>query len=38
MEDYYSDDDADEVSPHNPPKTVIMQEYGDRFNNAVSIA
>lgn len=36
MDDYYSDDDMDEVSPQNPPKTVIMQEYGDRFNNAVS--
>lgn len=37
MDDYYSDDNMDEVSPQNPPKTVIMQEYGDRFNNAVSI-
>lgn len=37
MDDYYSDDNMDEVSPQNPPKTVIIQEYGDRFNNAVSI-
>ncbi|XP_031563472.1 uncharacterized protein LOC116299006 [Actinia tenebrosa] len=35
MDDYYSDDDMNEVSPQNPPKKVVIQEYGDHFNNAI---
>ncbi|KAK3696710.1 hypothetical protein QZH41_013062, partial [Actinostola sp. cb2023] len=34
MNDYYSDED-EELSPQSPPKTIILQDHNDRFQNAV---